>query len=237
MKHDPSVPIESLAEAIEGHSSVDGARTLTQQKRLAILEAALREFEAHGFDQTSMDRIASSAGVSKRTVYNHFASKSALFDAIIAELSDKVAEVTECPYAREVPLRDQLELIGHQVIAMLTAPCTIALARVALAEMLRSPNVAGSAYDLIRARQTGLSDWLRDAHGDGRLVVPDPLWAADQFMGQLKAFAFWPHMVGGQAVPDDVERARIVGRTVDMMLNQYGRGSPADGLQATNPPH
>ncbi|MCB1775343.1 MAG: TetR/AcrR family transcriptional regulator, partial [Gammaproteobacteria bacterium] len=173
------------------------ARTLTQQKRRAILEAALREFEANGFDQTSMDRIAASAAVSKRTVYNHFASKSALFDAIVSELSDKVAKVTEIPYDPGVSLRDQLAAIGHQVIDMLTAPCTIALARVALAEMLRSPDVAGSAYDVIRTRQTGLGDWLRDADRDGSLTVPDPQWAADQLMGQLKSFAFWPHMVGG----------------------------------------
>jgi TetR/AcrR family transcriptional regulator of autoinduction and epiphytic fitness len=223
MKSDPPVPIESLAEADGGRASLDGAMTLTQQKRLAILEAALREFEAHGFDPTSMDRIASSAGVSKRTVYNHFASKSVLFDAIVAELSDKVAKVTEFPYDPEAPLPDQLEAIGHQVIDMLTAPSTIALARVALAEMLRSPNVAGSAYDLIRTRQTGLRSWLQAANSDGRLAVPDPLWAADQFMGQLKSFAFWPHMVGGQAVPDADERKRIVERTVAMMLAQYGR--------------
>lgn len=222
--------------AVGGDTPFEPARTLTQQKREAILEAALREFEASGFDQTSMDRIASSAGVSKRTVYNHFASKSALFDAIVAELSDKVAKVTDFPYSPTTPLRDQLESIGHQVIDMLTAPCTIALARVALAEMLRSPDVAGSAYDVIRTRQTGLSDWLRDADRDGRLVVPDPVWAADQLMGQLKSFAFWPHMVGGQAVPDGDERSRIVERTVDMMLSQYAGGLPANDRQATIAP-
>ena len=236
MKNDLTAPIEPATAAPVGNARLDSARTLTEQKRLAILEAALREFEANGFDQTSMDRIAASAGVSKRTVYNHFASKSALFDAIIAELSDKVAEVTEFPYDAEAPLRDQLEAIGHQVIAMLTAPCTIALARVALAEMLRAPNVAGSAYDLIRTRQTGLSDWLRDADRDGRLVVPDTQWAADQLMGQLKSFAFWPHMVGGQPVPDDAERRRIVAGTVDMMLHQYARELPPADRQANMTP-
>ena len=53
----------------------------TSQKRHEILDAAIREFQAVGYDNTSMDRIAESAGASKRTVYNHFASKELLFQA------------------------------------------------------------------------------------------------------------------------------------------------------------
>ncbi|KTF29426.1 TetR family transcriptional regulator, partial [Xanthomonas vesicatoria] len=48
---------------------------LTDRKRHAILEAASAQFRQHGFEATSMDRVAATAGVSKRTVYNHFPSK------------------------------------------------------------------------------------------------------------------------------------------------------------------
>ena len=43
---------------------------LTDRKREAIIQAAIAEFRANGFDITSMDKIAATAGVSKRTVYN-----------------------------------------------------------------------------------------------------------------------------------------------------------------------
>lgn len=52
---------------------------LTDRKRVAIIDAAIEEFLAAGYDATSMDRIAARANVSKRTVYNHFPSKEALF--------------------------------------------------------------------------------------------------------------------------------------------------------------
>ena len=48
---------------------------LTERKRAAIVEAAIDEFRASGYEATSMDRIAARAEVSKRTVYNHFPSK------------------------------------------------------------------------------------------------------------------------------------------------------------------
>ena len=43
---------------------------LTDRKREAIVAAAITEFRANGFEVTSMDKIAATAGVSKRTVYN-----------------------------------------------------------------------------------------------------------------------------------------------------------------------
>src|SRR3546814_15991361 len=52
-------------------------------KGAAILDAAKRMFTEHGFDRTSMDQIASEAGVSKLTVYSHSGDKEALFAAAV----------------------------------------------------------------------------------------------------------------------------------------------------------
>ncbi|MGL6366552.1 TetR/AcrR family transcriptional regulator [Aeromonas veronii] len=51
----------------------------SQQKRAAILDAAGRLFCQHGLHLVSMDMVASEAGVSKQTVYSHFANKESLF--------------------------------------------------------------------------------------------------------------------------------------------------------------
>ena len=56
---------------------------LSEQKRLHILDAAETLFYEQGVEHTSMDQIALKAQVSKRTVYNHFDTKEALFDAIV----------------------------------------------------------------------------------------------------------------------------------------------------------
>src|SRR5215472_6598979 len=81
---------------------------LTDRKRAAIVAAAIDEFLASGFDATSMDRIAARASVSKRTVYNHFPSKEALFASILCQLWDASATADAPAYRAGEPLRTQL---------------------------------------------------------------------------------------------------------------------------------
>ena len=54
----------------------------TSKKRLAVLDGAVRVFIESGYEASSMDRIAEEAGVSKRTVYNHFASKETSYNFV-----------------------------------------------------------------------------------------------------------------------------------------------------------
>ena len=44
------------------------------EKRRKIIAAARKVFAEHGFERASVDQIATRAGVSKATVYNHFAA-------------------------------------------------------------------------------------------------------------------------------------------------------------------
>lgn len=57
-------------------------------KRDSILEAAARLFVRHGFRKASVDEIARESGVSKPTLYTHFADKEALFAAVCAHVGD-----------------------------------------------------------------------------------------------------------------------------------------------------
>lgn len=64
--------------------------------RGAILAAARRLFGARGFAEASVDDIALDAGVAKGAVYHHFASKEAVFEAVLeAETAALAARVME----------------------------------------------------------------------------------------------------------------------------------------------
>ncbi len=54
-----------------------------KQRELRLLDAAARLFARFGFDKTSIDEIASAAGVSKGAVYLHWPSKFNLFEAVL----------------------------------------------------------------------------------------------------------------------------------------------------------
>ena len=72
---------------------------LTDRKREAILSAAVEEFRTAGYEATSMDRIAAAAGVSKRTVYNHFPSKDELFGLMLEHLWNRSITTPAWPIA------------------------------------------------------------------------------------------------------------------------------------------
>src|SRR5260221_4658252 len=57
--------------------------SLMKRKRGAIVEAARQAFLQNGYAQTSMERIAETAGVSIKTVYRHFENKDDLFSAVM----------------------------------------------------------------------------------------------------------------------------------------------------------
>jgi AcrR family transcriptional regulator len=63
-------------------------RLTAEERRAKILSAAVRVFAVDGYDNGSMDRIAVLAGVTKPVVYDHFASKQALFVAVLQSIRD-----------------------------------------------------------------------------------------------------------------------------------------------------
>jgi TetR/AcrR family transcriptional regulator, regulator of autoinduction and epiphytic fitness len=72
------------------HNTINSPqRQLSPEKAEAILAGAMQEFLACGYAATSMDRVASTAGVSKATVYSHFQDKEGLFNALIQQLVQK----------------------------------------------------------------------------------------------------------------------------------------------------
>ncbi|EPF7654109.1 TetR/AcrR family transcriptional regulator, partial [Vibrio vulnificus] len=65
---------------------IEKKKTRSEEKREAILTAAKQAFLEFGVQNTSMDKLAALAGVSKRTVYNHFSSKEALVMELLSVL-------------------------------------------------------------------------------------------------------------------------------------------------------
>ena len=61
-------------------------RTRSASAHTKVLDAALELVAERGVDATSMDAIAAESGVSKATIYKHWADKDALLLEMMAEL-------------------------------------------------------------------------------------------------------------------------------------------------------
>ncbi|SAL61115.1 TetR family transcriptional regulator [Caballeronia udeis] len=199
----------------------DNPLRLTDRKRAAVIAAAIEEFLAAGFDATSMDRIAARASVSKRTVYNHFPSKEALFAAILRQLWD-ASDTGEAPaYSNAQPLRAQLLQLLLKKLRLLNDEAFLSLARVAIAAGIHSPERARDMVARMGEREEDLTVWIRAAAADGRLKTPDPVFASLQLQGLVKAFAFWPQVTMGQCTLNKDEQKQVAESAADMFLARY----------------
>ena len=197
------------------------AQRLTDRKREAIIQAAIAEFRAYGFEATSMDKIAARAGVSKRTVYNHFPSKEELFAEIMLQLWESSAGQRELVYCNDRPLREQLRELMQSKMRMLNDANFLDLARVAIAATIHSPERAQEMVARLGEREEGVSVWIRAAQADGKLKAADPAFAGHQLQGLLKTFAFWPQVTMGQPPLSSAMQQYVVDSAVDMFLAHY----------------
>ncbi|WP_434627774.1 TetR/AcrR family transcriptional regulator [Pseudomonas sp. Z6-14] len=194
---------------------------LTERKREAILQAAIAEFRNSGFEITSMDKIAATAGVSKRTVYNHFPSKEELFAEILNRLWNSITAEQDMPYSPQTPLREQLQTLLQAKLQLLANENFLDLARIAIAATIHSPERAQDMVSRMGQREEGLTAWIRQAQADGRLKPVEPAFAAQQMHGLLKTFAFWPQVSMGQPSLTKEEQTHVIESALDMFLNRY----------------
>ncbi|AJK48949.1 TetR/AcrR family transcriptional regulator [Burkholderia plantarii] len=202
---------------------------LTDRKRASIVGAAIDEFLSAGYDATSMDRIAASAQVSKRTVYNHFPSKEALFAAILQRLWDSTRAGDAPAYRPDAPLRGQLIDLLLRKLRLLSDETFLALVRIAISAAMHSPERAREMVARLGEREEDLTVWIREAAAAGRLATDDPPFAAQQLQGLVKSFAFWPQVAMGQPAVDGEARTRLAESAADMFLARYACGEAAGG--------
>ncbi|MEZ7277428.1 TetR/AcrR family transcriptional regulator [Pseudoalteromonas sp. N1230-9] len=193
---------------------------LSQRKRLDILNAAETLFFQQGFEHTSMDQVASLAGVSKRTVYNHFENKDVLFQAILVFMFEKVRKDNAVLFNSDKPVNEQLTQIAEQEVALLTSKEFLKVAKVAFMQMLQQPDLAKSLANNSMGCMQDLVAFLEQATLAQKLQVEDAEFAAKQFVYQLKSLIFYPLLYGFEQ-QDSKANAEIIRQTVKMFLARY----------------
>lgn len=194
---------------------------LTDRKREAIVQAAIAEFRASGFEATSVDKIAARAEVSKRTLYNHFPSKDELFAEILRVLWESAASQEELPYRADVPVREQLLVLLMQKMSLLADDNFLDLARVAIAAAIHSPERVQEMMNRLGQKEGGVLGWIRAAQKDGRLKAGDASLAAQQLESLVKGVAFWPQVALGQPKLAPRAQRQIANAAVDLFLSHY----------------
>jgi len=200
-------------------------------KQRAALDAAAHLFMARGYAATSMDAVAKEAGISKATLYAHFASKDALFAEIIAERC-RMLEVNTGTISHEIPVEEAVRRIGGFWLRFMITPGALSVHRIVMAEGWRFPDLVNAFYRAGPARvKAWLAQWVAEEQRLGRLRNDVPAQEAAWHMASLmRGEVFMRFALGVQPPPREDEIEHAVESATRAFLRSYG-ATPGDSSQ------
>jgi len=191
-------------------------------KREEIVAAATRLFLDNGYELTSMEAVAREAGVSKLTIYSHFADKSELFQAIIQYRCDKIGMPESFLAEAQSPVEEALLKIGRHAVSIVFRPDSFRLMRVVQAEALRHPEIVQIYYGVGPRRvKAAFAELLREFDRQGQLSIPDPVRVGEQFFSLLKGELLQRILMFQMPAPSEAELDAHVTATVAFFLAAY----------------
>lgn len=105
---------EQIAPPGPGEACLDAEGPSPRVRHL--LAVARHAFVTQGFAATSIDAIAREGGVSKETVYRHFADKAALFRAALEDQAQAFVRRTEAVHAAAPTPRQELAQLARAIL-------------------------------------------------------------------------------------------------------------------------
>jgi len=148
------------------------SRMHEEERRARLIDAAEAVFLERGFRAATMDDIAHQAGMSKKTVYQVFAAKAALFEAL---LRNRFSIYTVTIEDDDRPLCAVLAETLFCWVMHATSGRQIAILRLMIAETPRSPEIAAALDRMgVGKGDRGLEKWLTAKTIEGALEVENP---------------------------------------------------------------
>ncbi len=170
-----------------------------------------------------MDRVAAESGAARRTLYNQFDGKEALFEAMTARIwaSFPVFDITRDKESLHDP-KVGLTRLGHAVSNFWIPAEAVAFLRMVISEGPRFPALTKTFFETGKAPAMDAVATYLEALSKRKLVkIRNSKLAARQFLGLIDEPLLWVRVVGIDETYTQQERDVIVENAVDMFLGFY----------------
>ncbi len=184
------------------------------EKAEKILKGALPQFLKNGYARASMDRIASSAGVSKQTLYSYFSDKDGLFHALIEHIAnEKFQLVWSQPLEGEA--EEVLKGLAQRILSQVNKTDHVAFFRLIVAESKEREDL-GEVFlkNIAEPAIKILTEYFQEHQ---ELNFKDPEAIARIFVGSLIDFILTQEIFGGKKFMP-MESERLVDSLIDLIL-------------------
>ena len=190
-------------------------------KAQLIICAARDAFLEKGYDGVSMDEVANRAGVAKQTVYARYASKDALFLAVVESVQGRMLSAVSV--GGPPAIRDRLHRIARELLDVVLDSSILSLSRIALGASYRFPTLGHSIYGArIKELHAVLADIIEQAAEEGCLLVDDPTVAAEQFLALIRGELHLHCLYDPSFRPSSAKIERQIDAGIDCFMARYG---------------
>jgi AcrR family transcriptional regulator len=175
-----------------------------------LLDQALEMFLEKGFELTTIDAIAASLGMTKRTIYSRYKDKRALFRAVVQRAVDRwVLPLKVFEAAEAGNLEATLMAIAHIRVANSLSPAGIRLQRIINAESFRFPEILESFEKGGRPGIDFLAKVLKRHKGRELRKMEDPFFYAVLFTTMIAStgrLVVWGRAVDQKEIRKNTEK-------------------------------
>lgn len=216
MKQDHSKKDATAPRPRPGRPRADQAGEVERR----ILDAATAIFLEHGFGRATLDQVAEHAHVGKTTLYSRYATKEALFEAVVRKCVETFLQDMDTGFAQG-NLKEKLVQVGTALARATLTPYVVSIMRITLAETDRFPEIAKEAFRLgFGACVQSIADAL--TNGEEPLSAELALGVGKRFVEMalhpLYFHAFFGDDLGvlNQRISEDVAQvARMLSKDLD----------------------
>lgn len=199
-----------------------GTRAAEAEKRAkALVEVACRVLRSEGWSAFSLERVATAAGVTRRTVYNRFGSKLGLVTAVFEHVFDDGAAWTEAERAADT-LDVAIESLTARVLRHWSGDRALLRRLVGLAAA--EPEVGRLLFARERRRRTVVTRLVRRIEREAGLA---PGLSCDEAIRSALTLTSFP-AVDALAGTDgsEAEVARLLGRMLSSLRADFRIAQP-----------
>ncbi|ACK71531.1 transcriptional regulator, TetR family [Gloeothece citriformis PCC 7424] len=188
--------------------------TRLDKKAEQILQGALPEFLKNGYADTSMDRVAQAAGVSKQTLYSHFYDKDGLFTALVKRMAaEKFRLVWSKPLTGKP--EEVLRELAYRLLKEAGDPEHLRFMRLVIAQSEKRPDLA--QIFLKNVAQPSIKILTQYLQQQSELNIVDAEATARIFVGSVIHFILTQEMFYGQEIMPMSEE-RLVENLVQLIV-------------------
>lgn len=181
--------------------------TAKEEKRVEILDAAIKVFSEAGVEGATIEGIAKKAGIGKGTVYDYFDSKNTLFLEMIRYSGKRFSEGIVPVIEQGNTMLEKIRLISQFYASFLKEH--LDMFRSIMTGQTLSEDMRSRMLKEIWTTATAFEDMIRDGIRTNELRGDiDPEIAAATIMGGIQNYAMKKMFIDGLS-PEDIDHEGV----------------------------